>query len=543
NGPGALAGTIELTSAAPEEIAGIAAGFAYGRRDGVDTDASFGLRTGEGFVTVSGAWMSGAGFIPVVAEQRGPADRPSPYRQGSLSLRGIVPVAQATELQANVAAFTDRRERGTVFSDIATRGGDASLRLVRRGALPFSALVYIQLRDFSNQFAAANADRSDANPTLDQYSVPSTGLGARFELRPLTGATELRLGADWRGVEGRTKELFSFSGGQPTRGRVAGGRSDTLGAYAELGGRRGPWTYSAGARLDHWGVTGGALRETLLATRLPLTDLRFRDRSGWEATGRAGIARRAADGLTLRAAAYRGWRLPTLNELYRPFRVGADATAANAALGPERLDGAEAGLDIRPAGNARIGLTFFANRLDDAISNVTLGEGPGLFPGVGFVPAGGQFRQRQNVDAILSRGFELDMSLAWRRWRLTGGYSYAWAEVQASGPAAALDGLSPAQAQRHSGSATLSWHGPDDAYAALSAHYAGAQYEDDLNRQRLPDALTFAAVAVLPVTDRLALEARAENLSGARVVAGISGAGIVERATPRTLWIGLRWRG
>ncbi len=30
----------------------------------------------------------------------------------------------------------------------------------------------------------------------------------------------------------------------------------------------------------------------------------------------------------LRAAAYRGWRLPTLNELYRPFRAGADATAA-----------------------------------------------------------------------------------------------------------------------------------------------------------------------------------------------------------------------
>ena len=44
--------------------------------------------------------------------------------------------------------------------------------------------------------------------------------------------------------------------------------------------------------------------------------------------------------VAVRAAAYRGWRLPTLNELYRPFRVGADATAANAALDPERLTGA-----------------------------------------------------------------------------------------------------------------------------------------------------------------------------------------------------------
>jgi outer membrane receptor protein involved in Fe transport len=31
----------------------------------------------------------------------------------------------------------------------------------------------------------------------------------------------------------------------------------------------------------------------------------------------------ASDAFSLRAAAYRGWRLPTLNELYRPFRVGA----------------------------------------------------------------------------------------------------------------------------------------------------------------------------------------------------------------------------
>jgi hypothetical protein len=41
----------------------------------------------------------------------------------------------------------------------------------------------------------------------------------------------------------------------------------------------------------------------------------------------------------------------------------------------------------------------------------------------------------------------------------------------------------------------------------------------------------------------LAIEARAENIGDARVEAGISGADIVERATPRTLWIGLRFGG
>ena len=49
-----------------------------------------------------------------------------------------------------------------------------------------------------------------------------------------------------------------------------------------------------------------------------------------------------ARGLSLRSAAYLGWRMPTLNELFRPFRVGPDATAANPLLDPERLRGAEA---------------------------------------------------------------------------------------------------------------------------------------------------------------------------------------------------------
>jgi outer membrane receptor protein involved in Fe transport len=539
NGPGALAGTIEMSSAAADELEGVAAALAYGSRDSIDAFAGLGLPLGAGFLSLSGAWMEGDGFVPVEADQRGPVDRPSPYRQGNIALRAVAPLASSTELQANVAAFTDRRERGTVSSAIATDGADASVRLVGRSTLPFAASVYVQVRDFSNLFAAVNADRTTVTRTLDQYSVPATGLGARFELRPLTGATELRLGADWRETEGRTQELFQFVVGAPTRARVAGGRTRTLGAFAELGLERGAFTFHAGGRLDRWWIADGRLNERALAGGPPLTDIDFPDRDGWELTGRVGAAWRLGAGLTLRAAGYRGWRLPTLNELYRPFRVGPDATVANAALAPERLEGVEAGLEWRPHANVRIGATLFANRLEDAIANVTLGQGPGFFPGVGFVA--GQFRQRRNVEAILSRGFELDASVALGRWRLTAGYSFADAEVRADSEAAALDGLRPAQAPRHSAAATLAWRPRPDAFASVTARYVGSQYEDDLNRQLIPNAFTIDAIAVLPVSRGLAVEARAENLTDARVVAGISGAGIVERATPRTLWLGVRW--
>jgi vitamin B12 transporter len=542
-GPGALSGTIELESLESAGPGGTDADLAYGSRASIEAFAGGRARLGAGFASFSAAYSRGDGFIPVVAGQRGPADRPAPYEQASAALRGVAPVGGASELQANVSGFGDRRERGTAFSAIETKGADASLRLVGRGRLPYSLLAYVQVRDFSNAFAAVNTARTAASETLDQYSVPSRGLGARGEIRPRAGPVELRLGADWRETSGTTHELFQFVAGAPTRGRVAGGRTDTFGAFAEAGWAQGPVALTGGVRLDRWRLGEGALEERVLATGAPLTDSAFPARSGWEPTARAGASLRIAEPVNFRAAAYLGWRLPTLNELYRPFRLGPDATAANAALAPERLQGVEAGVEVQPAEGARIAVTLFANRLTGAIANVTLGTGPGTFPGVGFVAAGGQFRMRENLDAITSKGVEIDASAEVGRLRLSAGYSFTEAEVDASGAALPLDGLRPAQTPRHSFTARISWAGPGGAYATAGARYVSGQYEDDLNRQLIPGSLTFDALAEIPLTSRLAIQARGENLSGERVVGGISGSGIVERATPRTLWIGLRWRG
>jgi outer membrane receptor protein involved in Fe transport len=538
NGPGALAGTIELESASPADLRGASVGAAYGSRDSIDAFAGLGTHLGQGFLTVSGSFAQGDGFIPVVREQRGAVDRPSPYRQVSLGVRAVAPIAPGVELQANGLAFTDERERGTAFSDIETKGADASLRLVGPS---WAALAYVQTRDFYNSFAAVGAGRATVTRASEQYSVPSTGLGARGEWRPqLGGGTELRLGGDWRETAGETRERFNFVAGTGTRGRVAGGRTRTLGGFAEASWTGGPFTLTGGGRIDRWRIEDGRIEERVFATGATLTDTAFPDRSGWEPTGRAGIAFRPAEGLTLRTAAYRGWRLPTLNELYRPFRVGPDATAANAELSPERLEGIEAGAEWRPAAGLRLGATLFANRLEDAIANVTLGGGPGVFPGVGFVAAGGEYRRRQNLGAIRARGLEVDGGVDLGAFIFTGGWSWVDAEVRATGTAALLDGLRPAQTPRHSVSAGAAWANEEGARASLAARYVASQYEDDLNSQRLADAFTLDAAAAWPVARRVALELRAENLTDARVETAISGNGIVERATPRTLWIGLR---
>ncbi|MEN2746973.1 TonB-dependent receptor [Sphingomonas sp. T9W2] len=537
-GPGALAGTIELDSATPDDLSPLSGSLSYGSRASIDARGTVGLTRSGGFATLSGAYARGDGFIPIVASSRGPADRAAPFEQASAAARAVVQVGAATELQANVTAFTDRRDRGLDFTDNRSEGADASVRLVGRGPTGWSLLGYLQTRAFASRFASVGAGRATTTLTLDQYNVPATGIGGRAEIAPTLGNVSLRLGGDVRVVSGETQELYTYVAGNPTRRRVAGGRNTTGGLFADASLATGDIVVSASGRIDRWTIAEGRLQEALL-TGAALTDQRFATRGGWQPTGRAGVAWTLDPAVTLRAAGYRGWRLPTLNELYRPFRVGADATAANAALSPETLWGGEVGVELRPARRTRIAATGFANDLRDAIANVTVGNGPGTFPGVGFVSAAGVFRRRANLDHVRVRGAELDASTGWGAWAARLSYAYTDARIVDGG---VLDGLRPAQTPAHSGSATLGWR-QSGWQVAATLRYLSDQYEDDANLRRLADATTLDAVVTVPLFRRLSLEGRAENLTDARIEAAVGGDGVVERASPRTLWVGVRFGG
>lgn len=532
NGSGALAGTIELMSAGPGELPSLWGGVAYGSRDSLELDAGLSGALGQGFATLSANYAHGDGFTPTVKTDRGLVDRPAFYEQASLSARAVFPVGDDTELQANLLGMLDRRDRGTDFTPNRNLGADASLRLVGRGRWGWEAAGWLQLREFSSGFASVNADRSVANPALDQYEVPATGLGARVELRPPLGdGVELRIGGDFRETQGRTKERYLFVAGTPMRMRDAGGRTRTMGGFVEASlTPSDALVLTAGGRIDRWQIRNGHLLERAIGAVGTLTDANFANRSGWEPTARGGIAFTPAQAVTLRTAAYLGWRLPSLNELYRPYRVGAEATAANALLKPERVKGVDAGFDYRPLPGFRLSATAFYNWLDDTIANVTLAPNS---------------RQRQNLDAIRSRGIELEATARHGPWQLSGSWTLIDARVRAdaAGAGAALDGLRPAQTPRNQASATLAWSQPQGASASLTVRHLSGQYEDDLNSRRLDAATTLDAAAAIPLAGGFAVELRAENLTDTLVEAGISGANVLERASPRTLWIGLRYAG
>ncbi len=543
DGAGALAGSLSLSSDSwPDQDASISAG-SYGS---IDADAHIGARLGAGIIALNGNYGRSDGFIPILAGQRGAVDHMAMSQHQGIGLRSVFDAGDSTKIENTIRWFSDKRDRGLPFSVNKNSGADASIRILNNAydSLQYSILAYAQLRNFASQAGSVNADRSMVTPTLDQYDVPSTGLGARFELRPHLGdAFELRLGGDWRRTQGATHENSNYINGLATRNRIAGGKSDTIGAFAEASWDITSYLqFSASGRLDKWWLSEGRRVESNIGGAVRSDD-HFADRSDTESTGRVGFAYTGFSGFKLHGGAYIGWRLPTLNELYRPFRIGLDATAANELLNPERLRGGELGADYG-SGDTVIKLTAYWNRINGAIANVSEGNGPGTFAGVGVVSAGGVYRRRENLDAINAKGIELSAKQGLGDFSLSASYAYVDARVIASGIASSLNGLRPAQVPKHSGSISAAWTGAIGSHksnAQITARYLGAQYEDDANSRTLASAITLDMIASIGLTDTITFDLRGENIFDARVETAISNTGIIEISGPRTIWAGLRF--
>jgi outer membrane receptor protein involved in Fe transport len=520
-GAGALAGTIELTSADAAALGPVSAQALVSDRGETEASASFAPQLGAGFAVLSGRWDRGQGFWTTPLAQRVPASARARYDSWSVQLRAVAPLSDTIDLQARGLAFRDDRTLRFTGADTSMEGQDASLRLVGRGKWQFDLIGYIQARNFTNVVVSSTA----YVPTLDQRNTPATGIGGKFELRPPTGAANvLRLGGDYRKSSGELFEnAISTATGAVTQRRNAGGVNTDFGLFVEDDLTLGAVTLTGGARADRYTVADGFYTARNPAG-LAVTNQRFPDRSGWEGSFRGGALARLGGGLRLRAAAYTGLRLPTLNELYRPFTVFPVVTQANAALRNERLEGYEAGINYTPSNAVDLSLTAFDNRVERAIANVTIG--PNL-------------RERQNIDAIHARGIEAGARLNVRQLSFAGSLAWTEAEARGSGAAAALDGNRPAQTPRWTMSGTATWRPGTDTLIAVTLRHVGSQFEDDLETDVLPAATTLDLYAQVPLSNRVALVVRGENLTDKTIVTR-NQAGSVDIGAPRTVWAGIR---
>lgn len=449
------------------------------------------------------------GYLDLRAADRGAIDRPVAARGGSLWAKSrpgdrwtFTVDAFRTDRDNGTPAQTNRVEGlgfATSWSDPAEPGGWSGAGWLRRSRL-------------ESVFSAVIANRQREIPVLAQ-AVPATDVGASLTWAPRAGdRTTLSAGVDGRWVVGRSEETVLTAGFT----RAPGGSQQIGGVWAGAGFDLGQGLRAElSARADGWRNVarddGPSRTDSNLAPRF-------------------GIVWQTGPDLIVRAAGYGAFRAPTLNELYRQFRVGDVVTAANAELEPERAWGGEAGA-VWYAGAAatalRLELSGYLNRLDNAIVNATIGRAGEL-----------TLRQRRNLGAARTAGLELAARRRTGPLELALSASRIWTRVlDADGPE--LVGNHLPQVPEWRLTASSGWTAPAGWSAMLALRATGRQYEDDRNALELAAGTTVDAAVEWPLTGHLVLALRGQNLFDERLETGRTP--LLQLGPPRLLTAGLRW--
>lgn len=528
-GSSALSGAIELNSPRERRNAFRFAGSGGSQRT-LDGGLFGSAARGRWYGDIAIESFQTAGYIPTAPENRGAVDTRANSRFNS----GFVTVERRLGDDARVYArghlFSERRDNGTSLTNNRTyfrqavAGSDISNS--RTGAFQFRVAVDAQVYD--QTFSAVAADRNSESLTRIQR-VPSRSARASAFWTRVFGDHSITAQADTRYVRGFSQEV-AVNNGLANAHVTAGGKETAFGILAQDFWRvTSRLNVSIGGRFDSWTEYGGLSRTRSLVTNQTVETF-FPERTEHSFSPRASAIYRVSSAVSLFGSYSHSFRAPSLNELYRSFRVGNVLTLANEALRAERARTLEAGVNL--AGYSRrvvVRANVFRTKVEDPVVSVTLTTTPTLIT-----------RRRENVGETRSLGLEADAELlVSEKVRLTFGYLLTDSKIVDAGANDVLVGKQLPQIARQHFTSQVVYKPARAVTLSIQARASDAQFDDDLNTFRLRPFFTIDAYAGYRFRKWVELFAAAENLFDRRYDIGLTPVRTI--SAPRFIRLGFRF--
>jgi outer membrane cobalamin receptor len=527
-GSAALGGVVQFLMRQPEAPAFVVE-TSYGNEQTPDLSLWTGTRMGKWDLSAATEMFRTDGFILVPLDLRGTVDTPANSKNASVYARIGHQIGSRGHIFLRGNFFTEFRNNGTPVQTNDTRIGEGAVGLDQQLGSNNSLTLrfYGSAEGYNQRFSAIASDRNSETLTNIQH-VPEQVLGGAAQWTHLLGKNQTLIGGlDLNEVIGSTNEML-FTG--PNQSRFGGGRQRTFGLFGEDIFRLRRWTIMLAARLDDWNNFNGSLITTPISGPPAVTlspsrgDLAF--------SPRLSVLRSLNDHVSLTASIYRAFRAPTLNELYRTFRVGNVITNNNAALDAERLTGAEAGVNVT-GWDRKLSIrgTFFWSDIVDPIANVTISSTPTLIT-----------RMKENLGRTRSRGVELDGVLRLSRdIQISAGYAYTAATVVSyPGNPGGVDlvGLDIPQVARNVFTWEARYWNPSRLLLSVQGRFIGRQFDDDQNLLPLDSFYAMDLEVGRGLTRHLQVFAAAENVLDERYQ--VARTPVVNLGPPILFRVGLR---
>jgi iron complex outermembrane receptor protein len=443
---------------------------------------------------VEGSFLHTDGFPLVETIERGPIDNNANVGYKNLTTKFEFDPSDRFQGFVRAGYFSEARNNGKIgeLNDTRWTTVNGGIRARLQDDSDLQARVFVDDEHAHFNFLAVTNSATTRNVVrlaTDQI-VPTNGVGGMAQWSKSFGASNaFSAGFDWRWVDGESQEA-AYVAAVPTSivgvtqaatlsvQRFSGGSQQTLGAFVQdIFTPIDKLVLTLSARVDRWSNYDGHNLETTVATGLPTVNNRpsIPDTNDTVVSPHAGAIYHASDRVSVWGAANSGFRAPTLTELYRQFSVGAVTTKPNDQLAPERLIGGEVGVNISPAKNVSVRVTYFDNRLMNPILNITLTA---------------TTAQKQNVPETRVHGVQTDIDYrVGSSWRFSAGYIYDDATVTDGGVAnAVLVGKQLQQVSKNRGTLQAAYSNSKYLTVTLGMQFVGLTYNDDLNVNFIPAA-------------------------------------------------------
>lgn len=440
-------------------------------------------------ITLGGRGFTTDGYYVVPSGVRGPIDRRANVRFVNDDVR-LDWFEGPQRLYAWVNSVVEERGNGTYLTHNSTAVGTGAVRYVYQAANDgFAVTGFGTTGQFHSDYSSIGAGRNSERLVSTQ-TVPESALGGSGIYTHSQARWGLTAGADAEQDRGFSTDRFSAK-----NVRLAGGSILEHGEFVQANGSAGPVRFFAGARHQFTGFDGH----------------QFFSPSGGFVLGKSRWRGRGS--------IYRAFRAPSLNELYREFRVGNTDTLPNPRLQPETLFGAEIGVDyVTESGGVRV--TAFRNDLHGLVTNVTLSSTKTAIT-----------RERENAGNALGRGIEVSADRRWRDFTGEAGYLFVDSRY--------VTGLRVPQVPRSQGSATLTW-AHQGTLASVAVRSSTSQFDDDQNRFLLPGFAVMQLLLREQIVPRLSASLEITNLLDRTFYTGFTPTATI--GDPRIVRAGLLWK-
>jgi outer membrane receptor protein involved in Fe transport len=520
-GSSAIGGVIDVLPAVPSE------GLAYA----VDVaGANEATSTLNGLVSAGEHDWSGLaaasffrtdGYVLTAPEVLGPVDVASNvhYQSGRMEFRRSFGAESDAFLRGNL--LNEARSNGTPLQTNATRiwryvgGGDYASGDVGRVMLR----LYGTEQNYRQSFSSIAAGRVSEKLTNLQR-VPTQQLGGALQWARSYRDLTLVAGSDVLDTRGTDNETGVNNGVlKPTVSTSA--RQRGTGIYGEALWQPSTWSIAFSSRGD-WFDTFDA-KQVGAAVNPVLPDI-----SETVFNPRLGVVKQVGKGVSLSGSAFRAFRGPSLNELYRTGQVGQQITLPNPNLRSERATGFEFGGLVNLSRLGSVRTSYFWTQVNRPVAAVALST-----------TATSQILLRENLGQLTSKGITTEAKIKPASFlMLTGGYQFADSTVTKYQPDPALVGLWTPQVPRNSASVQVRLQKEPIGVFSVALRASGRQYDDSANQFKLNGYAQVDLYAEHRLWRNLLVYGSVQNVGGDRFQAGRTPT--LTLGAPRIVSAGLR---